>query len=129
MKIIAMIPVRLGSKRIPNKNLRLLGNTPLVSYAIQAAKNSNIFDEIYINSEADIFKKIADEYDVKLYKTTKHLSTDEATNDDFTLDFMNNVEGDILVQILSTSPFITSKQIKDFTKMSLENSYDTLISK
>ena len=64
-KIIAMIPVRLGSKRVPNKNLRLLGNKPLVAHIIEAAKEANVFDEIVINSESDIFKEIADEYGVK----------------------------------------------------------------
>ena len=44
-KIIAMIPVRLGSKRVPNKNLRLLGNKPLVAHIIEAAKEANVFDE------------------------------------------------------------------------------------
>ena len=64
-KIIAMIPVRLGSKRIPNKNLRLLGNKPLVAYIIEAAIKADVFDEIYINSESDIFKEIAEQYGVK----------------------------------------------------------------
>lgn len=125
-KVIAMIPVRLGSKRIPNKNLRLLGNVPLVSYAIQAAKEANVFDEIYINSESDIFAEIAEEYGVKFYKRPAHLSTDEATNDDFTLDFMNSVEGDTLIQILATSPFITSSQVKDFVNQAKQ--YTTLVS-
>jgi len=126
MKKIAMIPVRLGSKRVPNKNLRLLGNKPLVAHIIEAAKESNVFDEIYINSESDIFKEIANEYGVKFYKRPKHLSTDKATNDDFTLDFMENVKGDILVQLLATSPFVTSTQIKEFVNKSME--HDTLIS-
>jgi len=125
-KIIAMIPVRLGSKRVTNKNLRLLGNKPLVAHIIEAAKEADVFDEIFINSESEIFKEIADEYGVKFYKRPKHLSTDEATNDDFTLDFMHNVNGDMLIQLLATSPFITSTQIKEFVNKSLR--YDTLIS-
>ena len=48
MKIIAMIPARLGSKRVKNKNLRLLGNKPLISHVIETAKESNVFDDIYI---------------------------------------------------------------------------------
>ena len=69
MKKIAMIPVRLGSKRVKNKNLRLLGNKPLVAYVIEAAKKANIFDEIYLNSESEIFQEIADQYNIKFYKT------------------------------------------------------------
>jgi len=126
MKKIAMIPVRMGSKRVKNKNLRLLGNKPLVAYVIEAAVKADIFDEIYINSESDIFKEIADQYGVKFYKRPEQLSSDQATNDHFALDFMDNIEGDILIQLLATSPFITSNQIIEFTNKSVE--YDTLIS-
>ena len=61
MKKVAMIPARLGSKRVPKKNLRLILGKPLIAYIIEAAKASNAFDEIYINSEADIFGEIAEE--------------------------------------------------------------------
>ena len=125
-KVIAMIPVRLGSKRVPNKNLRMLGNKPLVAYAIEAAKASEVFDEIYINSESEIFREIADEYGVKFYQRPSYLSTDSATNDDFSLDFMENVSGDLLVQILATSPFITPNQIRSFVARATQ--HDTLIS-
>tara|TARA_R110001592_G_scaffold105399_3_gene296387 strand:- start:6144 stop:7250 length:1107 start_codon:yes stop_codon:yes gene_type:complete len=126
MKIIAMIPARLGSKRIKNKNLRLLGGKPLIAHVIETVKKSNVFDEIYINSESDIFKQIADSYKIKFYKRPSKLSTDTATNDDFTLDFMKNIEGDLLIQILSTSPFITKKQIINFVKKA--KTVNTLIS-
>ena len=42
MKTIAMIPARLGSKRIPKKNIRLLNGMPLISYAIRAAKENSL---------------------------------------------------------------------------------------
>ena len=125
-KIIAMIPVRLGSKRIANKNLRMLGNKPLVAYAIEAAKAADVFDEIYINSEADVFKEVAHEYGVGFYKRPSQLSTDSATNDDFSLDFMENTDGDLLIQILATSPFITPIQIRSFVSRATQ--HDTLIS-
>ena len=58
MKIVAMIPARIGSQRLKFKNLALLNKKPLISYAIQKAKKSKIFSDIYINSDADIFKNI-----------------------------------------------------------------------
>ena len=69
MKIVAMIPARLGSKRIPKKNIRLLNNKPLVQYVIDAAKESECFDEIYLNSESDLLEEIAENTSIKFYKS------------------------------------------------------------
>lgn len=123
-----MIPVRLGSKRIKKKNLRLINGKPLISYIIEAAIASEAFDEIYINSESDVFKEIANNHKIKFYKRPAHLSTDEATNDDFTLDFINNVECDTVIQLLATSPFISPEEIRTFVDTMENNKVDTMIS-
>ncbi len=51
--------MRMGSKRIPKKNIRLLNGKPLFAYIIEAAIASKQFDEIYINSEDQVYN---DEY-------------------------------------------------------------------
>ena len=53
-KIFAMIPARIGSQRLKLKNLSLLNGKPLIYYAIQSAKDSHVFDSIYINSDDKI---------------------------------------------------------------------------
>ncbi|NQT23841.1 CMP-N-acetylneuraminic acid synthetase, partial [candidate division KSB1 bacterium] len=127
-KIIAMIPARMGSKRVKNKNLRMIKDKPLINYIIDATVETNMFDAIYINSEADIFSEIADKSGIKFYKRPDKLASDEATNDDFMLDFMENVECDIVIQLLATSPFISKEEIKAFTKQMIEENFDTLVS-
>lgn len=127
-KIIAMIPARLGSKRVLKKGLRLIAGKPLISYAIEAGKAAGVFDAIYVNSEADIFGAVAKEYGVEFYKRPEHLGSDTATNDPFVQDFMERVPGDILVQLLPTSPLITAEEIRGFVTMMLEGNYDTLVS-
>ena len=112
MKTIAMIPARLGSKRVPKKNLRLLNGRPLISYVIESAVKSDIFDEVYLNSESELFSEIADEYGALFYKRPEKFSTDLSNNDDFVTDFMKNVEGDILIQILPTSPLLSTEEIQ-----------------
>ena len=57
-RIVAMIPARLGSKRIKNKNLRLLKGKPLVCHVLDKAKEACEFDDIYVNSESDIFAEL-----------------------------------------------------------------------
>ena len=132
MKIVAMIPVRLGSKRVKNKNLRLLDNIPLVEHIIKSTIETNnkykLFDEIYLNSESEEFKKISDKYNIKFYKRPLYLASDTATNDEFTLDFLNNIKCDNLFQLLATSPLINSETIINFCNYMINNNYDTLIS-
>jgi len=128
MKIVAMIPARMGSKRVPKKNLRKILGKKLIQYPIDAAKASGVFDEIYINSESDIFKEIAEKSGIKFHKRPEHLSSDSATNDDFTQEFINNVECDVIVQILSTSPFITPEEIREFVERIKIGDINTLIS-
>lgn len=51
LKVIALIPARSGSKRIPGKNVRVLAGHPLLFYTIAAAKESGIFSGIYVSSD------------------------------------------------------------------------------
>ena len=129
-KIIAMIPARLGSQRIPKKNVRYLHNKPLVQWIIDAAKESGIFDEIWLNTEDDgLLAKIAKESDIKFYLRDISLATDGATNDQFLMDFVKSRklrDEDYIVQLLPTSPFIKPETISDFTEELL--AVDTLIS-
>ena len=127
-KIVAMIPARLGSKRVPKKNLRLLNGKPLIAYCIETAKESGVFDEIYINSEAEIFRDIASDYGIRFYKRAEALSSDRTINDEFAYDFIKNVACDVLVQFLPTSPLITGEEVKAFVNRMLESGYDTQVS-
>ena len=128
MKIVAMIPARLGSKRVKNKNLRLINGKPLIQYIIDSAKKSKYLNKIYINSEALIFKEIADNNGINFYHRDAELASDSATNDDFALDFIDNIECDILVQLLPTSPFIKTEEIEELVRKMIDGKYDTMIS-
>ena len=125
-KIVAVIPARLGSKRVPKKNIRLLNGKPLIQYVIDAAVEAACFDEIWVNSESDILKEIAENSNVKFYKRPLELCEDNVGSDLFVHDFIKNVDCDVIVQILPTSPFITAEQIKQF--VSLSTKYDTVVS-
>lgn len=128
MKIVAMIPARLGSKRVPRKNLRLILGKPLISYAIEAAKQSGVFDEIYVNSEADVLGDIATESGVRFYKRKEKLCDDKTINDEFLHDFVRNVPSDICVQLLPTSPLIRPEEIRAFVERMVAEELDTLVS-
>jgi CMP-N-acetylneuraminic acid synthetase/quercetin dioxygenase-like cupin family protein len=128
MKIIAMVPARMGSKRIKSKNLRFLDGKPLIEHVLETLSRVQIFDEIYINSEDEVFSEIADKYGICYYKRPYYLSSDEATNDEFAHEFLSNIDCDILIQILPTSPFISQKEIEGFVNKMITDKLDTLVS-
>ncbi|MFH0988276.1 MAG: cupin domain-containing protein [Parcubacteria group bacterium] len=125
-KIIAMIPARLGSKRVKHKNLRLLAGKTLSQHVAEKCKQSGVFSDIYINSEADVFEKIATDCGVKFYKRPERMAADDATNDMFVQDFVQNVPCDIIIQVNPTSPLISAEDIKKFVAMMVDGDYDTL---
>ena len=61
MKSICFIGARGGSKGVPKKNIGLLGGKPLISYAIESALNSNIFQDVIVSTDSEEIAKIAKE--------------------------------------------------------------------
>lgn len=60
MKRTAIIPARAGSKRLPNKNIKPLAGIPLIGWTIDAAKKSNLFDEIIISTNCELVRSFSE---------------------------------------------------------------------
>ena len=122
-----MIPARMGSSRLKMKNLALLQGKPLISYAIQAAKEAHIFSHIVVNSEADLFNKIAKRYGVEFYKRTPELATSETKSDYVVYDFIKNNPCEVIVWVNPTSPLQTGGEIRKVVRYFFNEKLDSLI--
>lgn len=60
--IVALIPARSGSKRIINKNIKILNGHPLIAYTIISAQDSKIFDDVVVSTDSNNIRKIAEYY-------------------------------------------------------------------
>ena len=58
---LAVIPARGGSKRIPQKNIRLFAGKPIIAYSIEAARKADVFDEIIVSTDCDQIAEVAEE--------------------------------------------------------------------
>lgn len=58
-EIVALIPARSGSKRIPGKNVALLGGHPLLAYAIRSALESGVFGRVIVSTEDEATASVA----------------------------------------------------------------------
>jgi len=126
-KIIAHIPARAGSKRVKAKNLRLINGKPLLSYSIECALESNVFDEIYVNSDSDDMLSLAKHHGIKGYKRSECLASDTATGDEFTIDFILKTMPDTLVMINPVCPLVDVSDIKHALEEFSKSECDTLI--
>lgn len=127
MKITAMIPARIGSERLKYKNLRILGGKPVINYAIDAAKNANIFDKIIINSDEIIFSEIAKKNNVNFYLRPKELGSSNTQSDEVVFDFLSNNKTDLLVWVNPIAPLQTGVEIKNAINFMIDNKFDTVI--
>lgn len=130
MKNIAIIPARGGSKRIPRKNIKDFMGKPIIAYSIQAALQSNLFDEVMVSTEDKEIASIAQQYgaDVPFLRSAE-TSNDYAT----TVDVLNEVlceyakrgqHFDYMSCIYATAPFITAKRLKQAYVDMIEHNYD-----
>lgn len=125
--ITAMIPAKLGSTRLPMKNLALLGDKPLIYYAINAAKKSNAFDQIVVNAEDAIFSEIAHKYKVGFYKRPDRLVSPTTKSDVVVYDFLKSNPCDIVAWINPIAPLQTGKEVRDIVTHFVREGLDSLI--
>ena len=57
--IVAVIPARGGSKRIPRKNIRLFAGKPIIAYPITAARDCGLFTRIIVTTDDEEIASVA----------------------------------------------------------------------
>ena len=115
-KIIAFIPARSGSKRIPNKNIVQLNGHPLIAYSIYAAKEARIFDQIIVSTDSPDIANIAKQYGAIVNELRPQEISGETSPDidwvNFELSNIDHAREDIVVILRPTNPLRKSTTIK-----------------
>ena len=66
MSIVAVITARGGSKRIPRKNIKEFMGKPMLAYAVEAAVNSKVFDEVMVSTDDVEIAEIAKQFGLEI---------------------------------------------------------------
>lgn len=95
--IVALIIGRKNSKRLPNKNSRLVGGKPLVCYSISAAINSKHVQRIFLSTDCSNIKKIvSSQYQqIDLLNRPQHLTTDKSLVEDVVSHSLIQIEQEV----------------------------------
>lgn len=134
MKILALIPARGGSKRLPGKNKRLLGGKPLIVWSIDAAKGVNEICDILVSTDDPEIAVISEAAGALVpWLRPAELATDTATSVDVALHALDwyekengSVEGLLVLQ--PTSPFRSYDQIAAAVKAFAANGHRPIVS-
>lgn len=128
-KVIAIIPARGGSKRIPQKNILNFEGDPLIAYSINYAKaNSNIIDEVYVSTNDTKIKEVALNYGAKVIDRPESISGDFEPTITTLQHAVNTVEDDISTVILlqPTNPLRPKNLLKEAYQYYCDNKIDSL---
>ena len=114
----ALITARGGSKRLPNKNLKYLCGKPLIVWTIEAAKQSEFINKIYVSTDSSEIGTIAQRSGAIVPRLRPmHLATDTANSIDTVLDFAEYFEYSNRKEILLLQPTSPLRQSKDIDNM------------
>ena len=131
MGSIAIITARGGSKRIPRKNVKLFCGKPIITYSIEAALQSGLFEEVMVSTEDEEIARIAREAGAQVpFMRSSESAGDYASTDDVLLEVLaaykeRGREFDSFCCLYPTAPFVTAEKLK--TAMGLLDKADSVM--
>jgi len=134
-KVLAIIPARNGSKRLPGKNKKLLGGKPLILWTIESALNSIVVDSVIVSTNDPNIAAMASTFDNVLpLMRPEDLAQDDSTSIDVALHVLEHQkkagheEFGYVLFLQPTSPFRNAKHIDSACNLLIDKKADSIIS-
>jgi len=132
---IAFIPLRGGSKSIPNKNIKKLVGKPLLCYSVDAALEAEEVDKVVVSTDSEEIKQVIHQHyphqeKLVLFVRDPSTATDTASTESAMIDFAERASFDFddIILIQATSPLIESGHLDDGYKKYRDNKLGGLVS-
>ena len=127
-KVTAVVAVRKGSQRVPNKNIKPFGDTTLLDLKLQTLLKVSNIDEIIVNSDCDEMIEIGKSYGVKTKKREEYFASSEASNSEFHGHIGKTTDTDYIFLAPVCSPFISSEKHEEVITQFMNSDCDSLTS-
>lgn len=131
--VVALIPARSGSKGVPHKNIRKLGEHSLIEWSIAACNEARTIDRVLVSTDSERYAEQARIMGAEVpFLRPAEISGDKATDYDFikhALDWMaeNGGEPDYIVHIRPTTPFRDPALIDEAVRLFINNPQATAL--
>ena len=133
--MLAIIPAKKNSKRLPNKNIKLLGGKPLIAHTIEAAIKSKQITRVIVSTDCPKIAKISKKYGAEVpFLRPKRLTTDQSGKLEVckhVINFLVNKEGINITSFIvlqPTSPLRLVKDINEAIKIFRKKKADSVVS-
>ena len=128
--ILAIIPARGGSKRLPGKNTLPINGKPLIYWTVKAALESHYIDKVIISSDDLDIKKLSLNYGVDFINRPKELSSDDSTTISVVFHVIEQLDKkyDFIILLQPTSPLRNYLDIDKAIRLLDEKQSDAVIS-
>ncbi len=112
--IVGLIPARAGSKRVPNKNIRLLNGYPLLAYSVCSALDSGVFEKVIVSTDSAEYAEIARRYGADVTMRPPEFATDTSPDIEWLLHALGtlNPYPKAFAILRPTSPFRKPETIR-----------------
>lgn len=130
-RILAIIPARGGSKGLVGKNIKVLGDKPLIAWTIQAALSTEEIYKTIVSTDCTEIASVAKEYGAEVpFIRPDTIATDGATTADVISHAINffDEKFDIIIVLQPTSPFRTNTDIRNAITLYNDNTASSVVS-
>lgn len=132
MTVVALIPARAGSKRIPGKNIRDFSGRPILARVIEVVRYTSIFDRIVVSTDGDGIAAVATESGAEVLRREPHLSDDdtgllEVVRSEITRFIEVGVYPTVVACILPTAVLISQTDLATAVTAAKENKNDFFV--
>ncbi|MQP24761.1 acylneuraminate cytidylyltransferase family protein [Flavobacterium sp. LMO8] len=127
-KTIAIIPVRGGSRRLPGKNIKLLGGIPLLAHSILYAKRHDFINEVYVSTDDEAIKQVALQYGALVIDRPQSLSGDLEPTVSALKHVLESIDGVVenVILLQATNPLRPQNLLKEAFTIFQEKQVDSL---
>jgi N-acylneuraminate cytidylyltransferase len=118
LKIYAIIPARGGSKGVPGKNVKMLGDKPLIAHTILEAKRTGLIQKVIVNTDDEKIAAVAREYGAEVFDRPKELAEDLSEDLPVFVHHLKELKKagdlpDMIVDLRATAPLRLAARIKE----------------
>ena len=131
-RVIAIVPIKHESTRVPQKNYKLMNNRPLYEYILETLTKSKYISDIYIDTNSQIIKEgVANKFpNIKIYDRPIHLWDGSTSTNKLLMNIIQDLDlkDCIFLQTHTTNPLLKTETIDVSINQFLASTHDSLFS-